>query len=365
MTRPIHGGLNYTELKSLGLAPGDIMDFSASINPLGTAPGVLKAIRGVNPAAYPDPACLELREALGAYLELAPERILIGNGSTELIHMLARACLKPGARAVIFTPAFGEYEAACRMQGVEPDFVHASRDGKFRWDLPAAHELPAARQPALVFLGNPNNPTGSYLGEDAVRQLAAIIHRDSLLVLDEAYLSFVEMPWDARPLLELGNVALLRSMTKDHALPGLRLGYLLALPGTLDRISAFGYSWSVNALAQAAGVAALQQQDHIARGREAVRAGKEFLHEELHRIGLECASSAANFLLVRVGDAAGLRRRLLQDHGLCVRDCASFGLPEHIRIGVRAPADCRRLVHALEHTRAETPAGNDCETEKG
>lgn len=352
MTRPVHGGLNYTELKSLGLAPGDIMDFSASINPLGTAPGVLKAIRGVNPAAYPDPACLELREALGAYLELAPERILIGNGSTELIHMLARACLKPGARAVIFAPAFGEYEAACRMQGVEPDFVHASRDREFRWDLPAAHELLAARQPALVFLGNPNNPTGSYLGEDEIRQLAAIIHRDSLLVLDEAYLSFVEMPWDARPLLELGNVALLRSMTKDHALPGLRLGYLLALPETLDRISAFGYSWSVNALAQAAGVAALGHQDHIVRGRETVHAGKEFLQQELVRLGLEYTSPAANFLLVKVGDAASLRRRLLKVHGICVRDCTSFGLPEHIRIGVRTLDECRLLVNALEEIRA-------------
>lgn len=91
MTRTVHGGLNYTELKSLGLAPGDILDFSANINPLGTAPGVLKALHGVDPAAYPDPGCLELREALGAHLELAPDRILAGNGSTELIHMLARA----------------------------------------------------------------------------------------------------------------------------------------------------------------------------------------------------------------------------------------------------------------------------------
>ena len=352
MTRTVHGGLNYAELKSLGLAPGDILDFSTSINPLGTAPGVLEAINGINLAAYPDPDCLELREALGAHLDLVPERILIGNGSTELIHMLARAWLEPGAGAVIFAPSFGEYEAACRVQGIEPEFIHASRNGAFRWDLPATLELLAAMQPALVFLGNPNNPTGSYLGEGEVRQLASMIHRDSLLVLDEAYLSFVEQGWDARPLLECGNVALLRSMTKDHALPGLRLGYLLGLPGTLDRVGAFGYSWSVNALAQAAGVAALQQQDHISRGREAVRAGKEFLRKELRRIGFEYASSAANFLLVKVGDAASLRRRLLQDHGLCVRDCASFGLPEHIRIGVRALEDCRLLTNTLEEIRA-------------
>ena len=352
MTRTVHGGLNYTELKSLGLAPGDIMDFSASINPLGTAPGVLKAVHSINLAAYPDPDCVELREALGASLNLAPERILIGNGSTELIHMLARAWLKPGVGAVIFTPSFGEYEAACRVQGIEPDFIHASRNGAFRWDLPAALELLAAMQPALVFLGNPNNPTGSYLGEGEVRQLAAVIHQDSLLVLDEAYLSFVEQGWDARPLLECGNVALLRSMTKDHALPGLRLGYLLASPGTLHRVSEFGYSWSVNALAQAAGIAALGHQDHIVRGRETVHAAKELLRKELERSGLEYTPSAANFLLVKVGDAACLRRRLLQDHGLCVRDCTSFGLPEHIRISVRALDDCRLLINALEEIRA-------------
>lgn len=359
MAFPVHGGLNYTELKSLGLAPGNIMDFSASINPLGTAPEVLKAINGVDPAAYPDPGCLELREALGAYLDLPPERILIGNGSTELMHMLARACLEPGARAVIFAPAFGEYEAACRMQNVEPVFILAGQDRGFRWDLPAALDKLAAMQPALVFLGNPNNPTGNYLGEDALRQLAAVIHPDALLVLDEAYLSFVERRWDAKPLLARGNVALLRSMTKDHALAGLRLGYLLALPETLDRICAFGYSWSVNALAQAAGIAALKHHDHVIGGRETVHAGKEFLHKELARIGLEYIPSAANFLLVKVDDAAFLRRKLLTVHGICVRDCASFGLPQHIRIGVRPVEDCRQLIHALEHVRAETPAGAD------
>ena len=354
MSYPVHGGLNYTELKSLGLAPGAILDFSANINPLGTAPGVIKAMYGADPAAYPDPASLELREALGAHLELTPEHVLVGNGSTELIHLLARACLRPGAAAVVFTPAFGEYEVACRIQGIEPGFIHASRDGKFQWDLPAALELLAHVQPALVFLGNPNNPTGSYLSEDVVRQLAGTVQQCGLLALDEAYLPFVEQPWDARPLLEYGNVALLRSMTKDHALAGVRLGYLLAPPDTLARISAFRYSWNVNSLAQAAGFAALEHQDHIARGREAVRVGREFLQQELRRLGFDCVSSAANFLLVRVGDAAGLRLRLLQDYGLCVRACASFGLPEYIRIGVRALDDCRRLINALEDIRAKS-----------
>lgn len=359
MTRQVHGGLDHAELESLGLVPGDILDFSANINPLGTAPGVLQAVHGVDPAAYPDPACLELRKALGARLGLAPEHILAGNGSTELIHLLGRACLKPGANAVIFTPAFGEYEAACRIQGVEPDCISASRDEEFRWDLSGALEFLAARQPDLVFLGNPNNPTGRYLAEDAVAQLARALGNTGLLVLDEAYISFVEAHWDSRPLLELGNVALLRSMTKDHALAGLRLGYLLAAPEILARISALRYCWSTNALAQAAGVAALEHHDHIVKGRETIREGKEYLYDELHRIGLEYVPSAANYLLVKVGDAAGLRLRLLKAHGICVRDCTSFGLPEYIRIGVRRIGDCRNLISAVKdvlgrHARKQT-----------
>ena len=347
MTRPVHGGLNYAELRSLGLVPGDVLDFSANINPLGTAPGVQQAIRSVDPAAYPDPGCLELREALAVRLDTAPDKILVGNGSTELIHLLARACLTPGAGAAVFTPGFGEYETACRGQGVEVTYIRANPDQGFHWDLPGALDCLAAGQQSLVFLGNPNNPNGYYLGADAVGQLAGVIGDAGVLVLDEAYLSFVEQCWDSRSLLDRGNVVLLRSMTKDHALAGLRLGYLLAAPETLERIAGFQYSWSVNALAQAAGVAALEHYHHVAAGREVVRLGKELLQEELRSLGLECTPSAANFLLIKVGNAAGLRNDLLTSHGICVRDCTSFGLPEYIRVGVRGPEDNRRLTSAL------------------
>ncbi len=357
MDTTVHGGLNYTELKQLGLAPADILDFSANINPLGTAPGVLDAIRQVDPAAYPDPDCLQLRTALGAHLGLTPEHILVGNGATELIHLLARACLQPGARAVIFAPAFGEYEAACHIQGVAPAFVSTRPGSAFRWDLRAALDLLMEIQPALVFLGNPNNPTGAYLSEDSVTQLAAAVQQHGLLVLDEAYLSFVDRRWDSRRLLQRENVVLLRSMTKDHALAGLRLGYLLAAPEVRARIGAFAYSWSVNSLAQVAGIAALENLQHVVMGREAACAGREFLHRELHRMGFSCTSSSANFLLVTVGDARALRRTLLLEHGLCVRDCTSFGLPEHIRLGVRVLADCRRLLRALEEVQAAAPGG--------
>lgn len=359
-SQPVHGGLNLTELRSLGLSPEDVLDFSASINPLGTAPGVKDAMAKTNLATYPDTECLELREALSGHLGVGPERILAGNGSTELIHLIARAYVNKGDNALIFVPTFGEYAAACRIQGVEPGHLvsHEAIDPmlsaiagvnifSITWDISQAISMIEAQRPRVVFLCNPNNPTGVYLDEATVREVARAIGDKGLLVLDEAYVSFTENAWDATPLLDMGNVALLRSMTKDYALTGLRLGYMLGKPEIVDRVRKFQYSWSVNALAQSAGIAALRQPEHVQKGREAVAISKAYLMGELGKLGLEYSPSTANFILVRVGDAAGLRLKLLKNHGLCVRDCASFGLPEHIRIGIRKLEECQRLVVAL------------------
>ena len=351
-SRPVHGGLNVAELESLGLRPEGVIDFSASINPLGPSPMVLEAAQSVYLGAYPDPDCLKLREAIGCALGVEPSRILAGNGSTELIHLLARAYLKHEDTALIFAPTFGEYAAACRIQGVTPVSVLPPSleiaEQPFHWDLPGALESIAILRPAMVFLCNPNNPTGVYLGHDEVGSIAKAMQGIGILALDEAYVSFVEEPWDATPLLSLGNVALLRSMTKDYALTGLRLGYMLAPEEIVERVRDFQYSWSVNAPAQAAGIAAIADGEQVQNGREAVREGKEYLLQTAHSLGLECGPSTANFLLLRVGRAAELRRQLLTQHKVCVRDCASFGLPEYIRVGVRTMNDNRRLADALK-----------------
>ena len=349
--RPVHGGLNLSELRALGLRPDQVLDFSASINPLGASPLVREALQRVDLAAYPDPGCRELREALSDRLGLEPDRILIGNGATELIHLIARSLLTAGDAAAVLTPTFSEYDAACRLPpaGGRP---RAPRPGRSQY-VPlgpaggrAANRGPAAGRPVRL---QPNNPTGTYLSEAEVEGIAAALGDRGLLVLDEAYAPFVDQPWDATRLLRArGNVALLRSMTKDHALTGLRLGYLLASRDVLERAARFQHSWSVNAAAQAAGVAALADPGHVERGRAAVRAGRSYLRRELGRLGLPCSPSATNFLLVRVGDAAAVRLRLLREHRVCVRDCASFGLPEHVRIGVRRMEDCRRLAGALQ-----------------
>ena len=245
MARPVHGGTNIAELRSLGLRPEDVLDFSASINPLGAPHGVNQAMSGVDLTAYPDTECTALREALAARLGVSTMQILVGNGSTELIHLTARAFLGSGNRAVIFAPTFGEFEAACNMQRAKAVSIVAAEDDGFKWDIADSTKLISEQSPSLVFLCNPNNPTGHYLTEEDVRHISRALPNDSLLLLDEAYLPFVDATWNSLPLLDLGNVALMRSMTKDYALTALRLGYMLAPPDVVERIRAQQHSWSV------------------------------------------------------------------------------------------------------------------------
>ena len=338
--RPLHGGTNIAELRSLGLRPEDMLDFSASINPLGAPPGISRAMNDVDLAAYPDTECTALREALAEHLGVSTPRILAGNGSTELIHLTARAYLNQspvrpepvegyiaGRNAVIFAPTFGEFEAACDMQNAKIITILASASDGFAWDIEEAASTIAEHSPSLVFICNPNNPTGKYLNEDDVRRIAAAVPADGLLLLDEAYLPFVDTRWNSLPLLDLGNVALLRSMTKDYALTALRLGYMLAPPHVVERVRAQQHSWSVNALAQAAGISALSDAAHVENGRNAVQAAKRYLTCELDALGLRYAPSAANFLLVNVGNGKAFRHQLLKRQRIIVRDCASFGLP--------------------------------------
>ena len=349
MVRPVHGGTNIAELRSLGLRPEDVLDFSASINPLGAPQRVIEAMSSVDLAAYPDTECTDLRDALASRLGVSASHILVGNGSTELIHLTARAYLDADDSAVIFAPTFGEFEASCSMQDSKVISIAAREHNGFAWDIADAARLIAKQSPSVVFLCNPNNPTGHYLSKEDVRQIACALPDHSLLLLDEAYLPFVDARWNSLPLLDLGNVALLRSMTKDYALTALRLGYMLAPPNVVERVRGQQHSWSVNALAQAAGIAALADEDHVNNGRKAVQAAKRYIIDELDALRLHYNPPTANFVLVEVGDARALQRTLLTQYRIGVRDCTSFGLPQHIRIGIRKMDDCKRLVAALRN----------------
>ncbi|MXW26994.1 MAG: histidinol-phosphate aminotransferase family protein [Dehalococcoidia bacterium] len=349
--RTVHGGLDAGELRSLGLVPEQVLDFSANINPLGPSKRVREAAAAADLAAYPDRESFALRQALASRLGVAGENLVVGNGSTELIHLLARSRLRPGDACLIFSPTFGEYEAAALGAGAVVHSFPATEADAFHWSIDAAVRAVDERRPAAVFLCNPNNPTGVHLGREAVERLAAAVAPNALLVLDDAYAPLADCPRDSLPLLGRGNVAILRSMTKDHALAGVRLGYLVAQPKVVAGVRALQHPWSVNAVAQAAGLAALDDDDHVEAARGVIREAKAFLRAELDALGLAVTPSAANFLLVKVGDGAGIRAALLRRR-VAVRDCASFGLPEHIRIAVRRPEECARLVEALKEVLA-------------
>ena len=192
--RPVHGSINPSELRALGLKLEDLLDFSASISPIGPPEGVWEAIRSVDLSAYPDPECLELREAICRHIStpsrnISIDRVLAGNGSTEIFHLLTRIYLANQGTALLLTPTYGEYDGACRLAGAEILNLEADLSGDFRWDIGEASSIIKSKKPELVIVCNPNNPTGVYLDRQEIEALAdAAEDAGSLLVVDEAYL---------------------------------------------------------------------------------------------------------------------------------------------------------------------------------
>lgn len=347
----VHGGFDTAELRAENLTRDQVLDFSSNINPLGPSPRVRQAAAEADLSAYPDRECLVLREALAVQLGVEVDQLLVGNGSTELIHLLARAHVPPWSTCLVFAPTFAEYEAAVDATGAHVKFVVSAAADGFVWSIDAAVQAIEATRPAMVFLCNPNNPTGVYLDRESVERLCAAVGPDGLLVLDTSYVPLADAGWDALPLLRGDNVALLRSMTKDHALAGVRLGYMAAPPPVIEASRDLQHSWSVNAIAQAVGLAALEDEAHVAAARQVIAEAKAQLQAQLAALGVPAVPSAANFMLVRVGNAPGVRRALLRRQ-ILVRDCTSFGLPDFIRIAVRRREECVRLVAALREVLA-------------
>jgi len=340
----VHGGLDRGELARMGLRLDDVLDFSVNRNPFGPPPSVRAVWESVCLERYPDRECLALRSALAERHGRPMAQVWAGNGAAELIWLLGLAYLAPGDPVCIVAPTFGEYAAAGRVMGARLDRFATRPEEGFRPDVDALAAQLRELRPRLTFLCNPNNPTGVYLERRAVEVLLAA-NPSGLLVLDEAYVPFVREAWDSAPLLESGRLVVLHSMTKDYALAGLRLGYALAAEDTVEAVRQVQPPWSVNAVAQAAGLAALQESAYLRDTLARTRAAAAELAQELASLGLEIRPSATHFFLVEVGDAARTRRRLLR-RGILVRDCASFGLPAFVRVAARRPGENKRLVAA-------------------
>ena len=341
-----HGGPNWAELRSMGLNPEEILDFSVCSNPFPPPPGVRKILSSIAISHYPDSEATEFRQCLSERLGVAPDNILAGSGATELIRLIALAYFGRGDSVLILAPTYGEYEVACQMVGAEI-FKQWGRAGEnFTLRIDETVNLIRRRWPKGVFICQPNNPTGQYLSR---QEIEAVLDAgvNSLLILDEAYIAFTDESWSAIDLLRRDNIIIVRSMTKDYALAGLRLGYAIANREIIDRLRRVRPPWNVNVVAQKAGVVALRDDSYLERCEPKIKQAKQFLVDELGRVGFTVIPSKTNFFLVRAGDGKKFRSALLR-RGIMVRDCASFGLPEYVRIAPRTMPECQKLIATIQ-----------------
>ncbi|MEA2641540.1 MAG: histidinol-phosphate aminotransferase [Chloroflexota bacterium] len=321
-----------------------LLDFSANGNVLGPSPRVAAAIGRVDPAIYPDREARALRAALAELHGVPADMVVVGNGSTELIWALARAYLAVGHCALVIGPTYGEYAVASAATGATVVNGWIAPPGE-RFDARGLVATLREVAPTLVWLCNPNNPTGAALPPGVVADVLAAAP-DALVAIDEAYLSLAEDVASAIPQAANGRIVVLRSLTKDAGLAGLRVGYTVADPRIAEVLRRMLPPWSVSSVAQVAALAALEDGAHREQVLVAVAESRAHLETGLRRLELAPLPSVANFVLVAVGDGAAIASRL-RERGIAVRDCASFGLPTCIRIGVRAIADQECLLAAL------------------
>jgi histidinol-phosphate/aromatic aminotransferase/cobyric acid decarboxylase-like protein len=340
----VHGGLRPAELRAAGVDPAHLLDLSVNVNPYGPHPDVVAAIREAPLHAYPDPDAVAVREALGARWSVVPERVAFGNGASELLWALAQVLVRGGARLLVVEPAFSELRAAAEAAGAELLSWRATMESGLVPDLRAVGRELDRCHPAAVALCSPTSPAGTPVPHEEILRLA-FDHPRVEVILDESFLSLSDGHADLEePLPE--NVIRVRSLTKDHSLPGLRVGYLLAPPELVRAVDGVRQAWPTGTLAQAAALATLDAEPFVAESRIRLRQDRVALDAGLRALGFAPIPSAAPYLLFDAGDAAALRSRLLT-RGILVRDCASFGLPGLVRVAARPAPDRERFLAAL------------------
>lgn len=362
----IHGGNPWPLLRAHGLSQDQLLDFSLDVNPFGFPELVRTAVLAHldDLRQYPDPEAVALREAIAASHGVAPDAILPGNGSAELIGLIAR--LRPMGRVLVPVPTFTEYAWAAEQAGAVVVAHPLDERRGFRLDGSGTEWASLLRDVDALFLCNPNNPTGVALPRDEVIRLADQC-RDAgcLLVIDEAYVEFTDRPMDVTVLPEaaaLDHVIVLRSLTKWFAIPGLRLGYLAAAPPLVETLRAMQQPWPLNTFSLAVGTALVRHADDGSRPRRLLGELRREFHQALASLpGLMPCPTSVNFVLCKLDadrpTAAELAQRLAAER-ILIRPCDDFvGLEpgRFIRLAVRTREDnvrvCARLREALRHDR--------------
>ena len=329
----------------------DSIKLASNENSLGPSPKAIAAIREAAAAVhlYPDGGAFYLRRALAERLGVGAEWILFGNGSNELIELAVRAFVHEGDEAVVAEHAFVIYAMAVQAQGGHTTVVPARDYGH---DLDAMAAAVSART-RMIFLANPNNPTGTMFRRVEWQRFLAAVPSDVVVVMDEAYAEYVEDDQYPDSIASLGAdrpILVLRTFSKVYGLAGLRIGYGVAAPPVLDVMNRLRAPFNVNSLAQCAAVAALADEGHLERTRRMNRDGMRQIETGLAAMGVEFVPSSANFILARVGDVARTYEALLR-RGVIVRPVGVYGLSDHIRVTIGSGDENERFLRALAEVR--------------
>jgi histidinol-phosphate/aromatic aminotransferase/cobyric acid decarboxylase-like protein len=347
----IHGGLDPAELAALGLDPAAVLDLSVNVNPLGPHPAVLAAIQRASLSLYPQPWAAGARAALARACAVDAGQVVVGHGSTELLWSAISLLADDTRPLLVAGPTFSEPVLAARAYGVPCVELHSHADSDFALDLSQLARAITAHDAQAVYLCQPNNPDGGCVPAAQLRELCEA-ERSRLFLIDQAFLSLSTRHTDLA-LRFPDNVLLVRSLTKEHALPGLRVGYALAAPSLIDRLNARRPSWMVSAPAEAAIIAACTQDAYVAQVRAFLLEGRQALADACRELGWHVLPSTSSFFLMRVGagGADKFRARLLSRHGIAVRSCSSFGLLDYVRVAGCGPEARARLIAALRAER--------------
>jgi len=334
--------------RELGLPERTIIKLASNENPLGPSPAALAAIKRAarQMHLYPDGNAFYLKQKLAAALQLEPANLVLGNGSNDIIEFLGHALLAPGDEVIVSEYCFAIYPIVARLFGAQVVTVPAKSHGH---DLPTMAKAITPRTKA-VFVANPNNPTGTLATREEIKTLIDATPPNVVLVMDEAYIEFIENPMDLIPVIRSGekrNLILMRTFSKIYGLAGLRVGYGVAHPEFIAALEKIRQPFNLNSIAQAAALSALDDVEHVRRTRENNFAGKEYLEEAFAKMGLSFVPSSANFVLVHVGQGQHVFEEM-QKLGVITRPMGGYKLPEWIRISVGTPRENKRAINTLK-----------------
>ncbi len=333
--------------RELGRPAADFIKLASNENPFGPSPLALAAMEKALHHAhlYPDGNAFYLKRKLAEKLGVEPSNLIFGNGSNEIIEFAGHALLDANSEIVVSQYCFAVYPIVTQLFGAKLVSVAAKNYGH---DLPAMLKAVTPRT-KIIFVANPNNPTGTRVKESDLMRLIQDTPRQVLLMMDEAYVEFLADPTDLLPLLRRGefpNLILMRTFSKIYGLAGLRIGYGVGHPEFVAALEKIRQPFNLNSLAQAGALAALDDAEHITRTRTNNASGLKFYEQAFPQLGLEFVPSSANFILVKVGDGARVFSEL-QKRGVIVRPMAGYQLPEWIRISIGTPGENARCLAAL------------------